>query len=143
MLRKLRIAFSVVCGIVCLLLIVMWVRSQWYVDGVYGRISTTYFFGVASAPGALAVSMWENTEEGASWLYECDGIDQWWRMFGGLYTSRVWGTFTYNDDLRAFFIPSWFLVAVTATLGIMPWMNRVNGRFSLRTLLIGDRTRLP
>ena len=28
--RKLRIAWSVVCGIACVLLIVLWVRSYWY-----------------------------------------------------------------------------------------------------------------
>jgi hypothetical protein len=114
----------------------MWVRSQWYVDNVSGPISATYVFQAASVPGALAVSMWENTEEGASWLYECDGIDEWWRTFGGLYTSRVWGTFTYSNQLSAIFVPSWFLVTITATLGILPWTNRFSGRFSLRTLLI-------
>ena len=28
--RKLRIAWSVVCGIACVLLIVLWVRSYWW-----------------------------------------------------------------------------------------------------------------
>src|SRR5687768_601998 len=30
--RKLRIAFSIVCGIVCLLLIALWVRSYWRLE---------------------------------------------------------------------------------------------------------------
>ena len=33
-LRYLRIAFSVTCGIACVLLIVLWVRSYWTIDGV-------------------------------------------------------------------------------------------------------------
>src|SRR5688572_16156142 len=32
-LRKLRITFSVLCGIVCLMLIVLWLRSYWWWDG--------------------------------------------------------------------------------------------------------------
>jgi hypothetical protein len=32
--RYLRIAFSGVCGVVCLLLIVLWVRSYWYCDEI-------------------------------------------------------------------------------------------------------------
>ena len=35
--RKLRIAWSAVCGIVCLLLIVLWVRSYWWRDYAYIR----------------------------------------------------------------------------------------------------------
>jgi uncharacterized membrane protein YbhN (UPF0104 family) len=35
--RKLRIAFSATCLIVCVLLIVLWVRSYWIVDTI-GRI---------------------------------------------------------------------------------------------------------
>src|SRR5262245_8434139 len=33
--RKLRIAFSVTCGVICLLLIVLWVRSYWWHDIVF------------------------------------------------------------------------------------------------------------
>ena len=36
--RKLRIAFSATCLIACVLLIVLWVRSYWWVDAVYGNI---------------------------------------------------------------------------------------------------------
>ncbi len=32
--RKLRIAWSVVCGLACVLLIVLWVRSYWWIDGI-------------------------------------------------------------------------------------------------------------
>jgi hypothetical protein len=38
MLRKLRIAFSVLCGILCLLLVVMWVRSHWRKDRCFLRV---------------------------------------------------------------------------------------------------------
>jgi hypothetical protein len=33
--RTLRIAFSAACGVVCLLLIVLWVRSYWWNDVVF------------------------------------------------------------------------------------------------------------
>src|SRR6476620_7609681 len=32
--RKLRIAWSVMCGIACVLLIVLWVRSYWWSEGI-------------------------------------------------------------------------------------------------------------
>jgi hypothetical protein len=49
--RKLRIAWSVVCSIVCVLLIVLWVRSYWIEDsierisfsqGVISSLQSTY-----------------------------------------------------------------------------------------------------
>ena len=42
--RKLRIAFSAVCGIICLLLIALWVRSYYTIDVVSGSV-----FGIQSS----------------------------------------------------------------------------------------------
>ena len=43
--RKLRIAWSVMCGIACVLLIVLWVRSYWWQD-----------FAIATLPGQRSVA---------------------------------------------------------------------------------------
>src|SRR3954470_6536128 len=37
--RKLRIAWSVFCSLACVLLIVLWVRSYWYMDQLDCRYS--------------------------------------------------------------------------------------------------------
>ena len=37
--RSLQIAFSAFCGLMCILLIVLWVRSYWSADQVYGHVS--------------------------------------------------------------------------------------------------------
>ena len=39
--RKLRIAFSVLCAATCVLLIVLWVRSYWWIDQIVGTFGTT------------------------------------------------------------------------------------------------------
>ena len=44
MARKLRIAWSVGCGIVCLLLIVLWVRSHWRKDLCFLRVDKETYF---------------------------------------------------------------------------------------------------
>ena len=46
--RKLRIAWSVACGIACVLLIVLWVRSHWLWDSLV--------WGVTAKQGVLACS---------------------------------------------------------------------------------------
>ena len=54
--RKLRIAFSVTCGIACVLLVVLWVRSYWWVDLLAYRRGQTY---VAVAAGrGIACFQW-------------------------------------------------------------------------------------
>ena len=40
--RYLRIAFSVLCGVGCVLLIVMWVRSYWWNDGISGTNGSAF-----------------------------------------------------------------------------------------------------
>ena len=37
--RRLRIAFSAICGVLCLLLILLWVRSYWWSDRVIDTVS--------------------------------------------------------------------------------------------------------
>src|SRR6478609_241719 len=50
--RKLRIAWSVGCGIACVLLIVLWVRSYWWFDNV--NFSTTETKVVQSFDGVMS-----------------------------------------------------------------------------------------
>src|SRR6266550_2296875 len=40
--RKLRIAFSATCLIACVLLIVLWVRSYWWNDGISGTNGSAF-----------------------------------------------------------------------------------------------------
>src|SRR6476659_6488605 len=50
--RKLRIAWSIACSILCLLLIVLWVRSYWLFDG-FGGHTRTRNLGLESEQGQL------------------------------------------------------------------------------------------
>ena len=50
--RKLRIAFSATCGIACVLLVVLWVRSYWWVDDFR---SPSPNIAIKSLPGRLEV----------------------------------------------------------------------------------------
>jgi hypothetical protein len=54
--RKLRIAWSVACGIVAVLLCVLWVRSYWYQDAFLFRNSPVMFGGI-SLMGSVATGV--------------------------------------------------------------------------------------
>jgi hypothetical protein len=51
--RKLRIAFSAVCGVFCLLLIVLWVRSYWALDVFVANLPTATAVQSVSTNGRL------------------------------------------------------------------------------------------
>jgi hypothetical protein len=127
-LRKLRIAWSVVWGMLCVLLIAFWVRSYWSHDEMAWDISKSLIFTISSHRGELAgqvvttrlrppmdltyarrISM--GRREGASWKY----IDA--------------------HSTQIVFFPYWCptllaAVAAIATTPLLRW------RYSLRTLLI-------
>jgi hypothetical protein len=128
MLRNLRIAFSIVCGILCLLLIALWVRSATTSDTLHGRISVDREFDIHSSEGAIILIV-EAADDGE------------WGILSIAHPSEMEG---YSDSrwragtttLPGWYVigPHWFLVAAFALLGIALW--RPPRRFSLRTLLI-------
>jgi hypothetical protein len=128
--RKLRIAFSAACGIVCLLLIALWVRSYWYVASMSKLDSQNWVMAFASSKGQIRFThmVWFGGGSWPGWHYRKNRIDSttsnphfelelWW--FG-----RIIG------------MPHWLLAATAAALAAAPWIQRLRWRFSLRTLLI-------
>src|SRR6478672_11323736 len=55
--RKLRIAWSVFCGLACLLLIVLWVRSYSRLDYVEAAIDDTHYLNGESIRGKAILSV--------------------------------------------------------------------------------------
>jgi hypothetical protein len=132
--RKLRIAWSVFFGILCLLLIALWVRSYWWVDNItcptqrlvvlrsmIGTMSVNAYPQWLSKPGPSARE-WERTSTKVTLLpRHPTPIEQW----------------AFHHDQNNLFItwPYWFVVVLIAVLTGVPWI-RWPKQFSLRTLLI-------
>ena len=123
--RKLRIAWSVLCGMACVLLIVLWVRSYWFTDGTKnggvvstkGRIYLHQEFAYIQLPSEFVPANWAHR----SWL----GV---YTLVGPPETQIV----PHGAGLS---IPYWWLVSPMIVLSVVPWLHWPN-RFSLRTLLI-------
>jgi hypothetical protein len=129
--RKLRIAWSVVWGILCLLLVVLWVRSYWWVEALYLPVPRYRAVGVGIIPGSLAFDIalsetpWRTVHIPADdWLDERDPP-----------SSRFWGFFEVQAK-TAVVVPFWFLLVTIASVGTIPWLRQLPYQFSLRTLLI-------
>jgi hypothetical protein len=128
-LRYLRIAFSAMCGVLCLLLIVLWVRSYWQWDALqYEDWSESR--EVTSQNGFLLVDKIYQKGKGR-WWFGSDPAE--FRADLGSQLSINWDD--GNGDLMgsSVTIPHWLIVLFFVGLGIAPWTRR---RYSLRTLLV-------
>jgi hypothetical protein len=141
--RKLRIAWSVGCGVLCLLLIALWVRSYCWTHYLLVQDSASQLIAVDVSPGTLSVRIganatpnrwgeWQYTRRLGLWREYIDDAPgtprrlKWW--LGNFNVSR--GT---SSALNAS-APFWFVVPLFITLAFMSW---VRWHFTLRTLLIG------
>jgi hypothetical protein len=99
--RKLRIAWSVLCGTLCVLLIVLWVRSYKTADRLHGRFWGRQSFVLASKEGGVAAI-----------VFRSHGAPGWWR----------WETISYpvEDELS---FPAGPTCQYVNTLGF-GWLRR-------------------
>jgi hypothetical protein len=134
--RKLRIAWSVVCGIVCLLLIVLWVRSYWWYDAEVLRLRGDHVIQIDSKQGGVRFLTFPRVfgtilakGHSSRWVgYEPLSTDQAMLDFG-----REKVAYGPNENWWAYQAPHWFVALLSATLAAAPWIPYC---FSLRTLLI-------
>jgi hypothetical protein len=128
----LRIVFSAFCGVVCVLLIVLWVRSYRFDKAtmLHGEKvqrllnSQNRSFTAWSKLGAIHLCISRPPILGTAWeTHYAAG-----RLLGfGLLVDGK------SFALR---IPYWFTVAGTCSVAIFPWTRFFSWKFSLRTLLI-------
>jgi len=123
--RKLRIAWSVMWGALCMLFVVLWVRSNWTLDRV--RVGKT---AIASLGGRLLVNDVFNISQSqpelmqtySQYVFANDQISIWTARRGALIPVGVGRS-----------MPLWPFVLAAAAMAPVSW---IRGRFSLRTLLI-------
>ena len=136
--RKLRIAWSIACGLMAVLLGVLWARSYSHSDSIW-RVSQ-------SRPSVPLLHTRFSSNSGAlSWTHE-DGLyslslqvatrDS-WQYSAGSAAKYIPHRFQWHKSpTRAFIsIPHWFAIAVLTSLALLTF-HWFHWRFSLRTLLI-------
>jgi len=145
--RKLRIAWSVMCGIACVLSIALWVRSYYSFD---------YF--LAFHPSVKQFFFWETSGQCGVTIIDAPVVlrdvevrhelpKEPWQFETGQLTEpdpfpdksapscMGFRCVLMTSDLSAISAPFWSLVFLAATLSAAPWI-RWPRRFTLRTLLI-------
>jgi hypothetical protein len=130
--------------IVCILLIVSWVRSYSHFNQLGRKLSDSVWFGSQAMRGQLMFSYDDDPATMAA--LKAAGANGWVRgeilaedwiappaIQNQSLFSRLMPGFKFTRfDFR---IPHWFAVLLTATIGAVAWPNW-SRRFTLRTLLI-------
>ena len=127
---RLRVTVSVVFGILCVLLIALWVRSFWHLDMYF--IPVVNF--VAQSLRGCFVLYWAQ-EIGVNFgghQSEPASIAQLSHDIPGTY---FWFRLTNLPTETTLLMPMWLPLAVTAGIATTPWLR---WRFTLRTLLIAS-----
>jgi hypothetical protein len=140
--RKLRITASSVCGIACVLLIVLWVRSYWWREFVK-HDHPSRDVGVESYRGEICFStkaQYAPPSWLSFWLRGSEPITETTTPPQSTRGGKPIDTFLgfrwiRKQESLAIFLPHWFLVVTSAALATIPGINW-SRRFSLRTLLI-------
>ena len=129
--RKLRIAWSVGCGIACVLVIALWVRSYWWTDAIYCPVLLTQIRIVASHDGNIC-SFAIPTATIPSKLSSRGAIT---RSRFTSYMSPIEKLILYTGYRKRtrIDVSHWLLCVLSVTLAAVPW---IRWRFTTRTLLI-------
>ena len=124
--RKLRIAWSVACGVACVLWMALWVRGYWYSEG-WNWLFTTRYLHLSTDAGRFNLGTGRELFTSPGW-YQVESDRARWAFLQK-------PTLFADPSQRAFLIglPYWLLLLGTATLAALPWAS---ARFSLRALLI-------
>ena len=129
-LRYLRIVFSAGCGVACVLLVALWVRSYWKWDRLFYFSTSGWTVVLNSVGGDTAAGIETASTPSSSSGFEFESL-----MASQLQLNSTERGFNFIQKANMSIVstPYWFLVLISATIAAMPWLR---WRFSLRTLLI-------
>jgi hypothetical protein len=141
--RYLRIVWSAFFGILCLLLIWLWVRSFTFGDVLYTPVSHTRLSVFGSGRGGISFSPYVPCVEDYLGVryYELrtEAIDEqvkerWNKLPWSARVLRI-GVLR-NGAITSILLPHFLFVAMTILAAAAPWIPNWKWRFSIRTLLI-------
>jgi hypothetical protein len=137
----LRIAWSVVYGIACVLLIVLWIRSYRSCDLLRRNILSARL-EIIAVEGRVKIT---RTGPQPNWItgplpstlnYQLDQPEAGTLVRHIRGFANSWGFGIERGKISAVLVPYWFAVTIAGTFAAAPWLMSWSNRFSLRTLLV-------
>jgi len=132
-LRYFRIAWTAFCGMVAVLVVVLWVRSYTCLDEYWFSIPFNRGLGFISASGFGSISI-ESRPNPEMFLngYHKEDI----KISKGLMPRSHLGVYLVRDrDVSAIGVRFWLFLLFVGSFALAPWL-----RFGLRTLMLTTST---
>jgi hypothetical protein len=126
MLKYLRIAVTASSLTACVLLVALWVRSNWYLDEFWIPLPYSRALGCVSVANCGSIGLQRRELDPSVYIVGYSSTDDWQTERGVLRGFSI----IRESDVFYWNVPYWFLVLLFA---VIPWLPY---RFSLRTLLI-------
>ncbi len=131
--RKIRITASVALGVLCVLLIGLYVRSHYYLDSLRFSLNGKNSVHIQTASGRVALFTLPHVHPTRISHVPTSNhprIDPFYKpITGGPSATEFWSPARRVSPILSY----WLVILPIATLSIAPWIRR---QFSLRTLLI-------
>jgi hypothetical protein len=130
--RKLRIAWSIVWGLGAMLLVVFWIRSNFWLEEIYVPIGRSSFLLGISVSNHVGVGFSSSSPSGTWFWAPPFDINEWLALIANdeAHKDRM---HTLGLDNGTLVMAYWLPVILSSVIAACPWFP---GRFSLRTLLI-------
>jgi hypothetical protein len=134
-LRYLRIAYTLVSAIACVLMICLWAYSNLWVDSFGLPVSETTCFEFHSLPNEFGIGFDDRRLGGEAWHTQTP-TDDWFQAYWAYYATTYSAEPSFAIRHQMVYMPDWFGVLLAATSLVVALMLGQKWRFSLRTLLI-------
>ena len=138
---KLRIAWSVAWGVVAVLLVVLWVRSYWWLDMANSPTSGSHFFLYESICGKLNIGVTpsQNVIRQNFWVFTHEPLEKvapptFAKETRETNLDRIGTGWAFRSDGFSVILPHWIFAASVLLLAVAPWFWPE--RYQLRTLLV-------
>lgn len=130
LIRGLRIAWSVWWAILCLLLLVVWVRSYWWRDLYSLRLAGSVCLEAQSAQGRMIVWLRHRPQTKRLMGFSA-AVTQ---PFEPGRSDRIpWFDFYRFTNVDRLYTAHWFLTVLAGAVALLPWCPR---RFGVRGLFV-------
>jgi hypothetical protein len=133
--RKLRIAWSVFCGLACVLLVALWVRSYYLDDKITLPVSSSDNLHVLLLRGKIVLTVQENAPFDGRWSWNEHDVASYSRDLSSFDASVPAWRLNRGNASIGYVLPYYCPVLLSVFLAAAPWM-RLSKRFTTRTLLI-------
>ena len=130
LLRKSRIAFSMTCGILCLLMLTWWVRSLSCWDSVWVQLPLSKSAHLISAEGRIVIWLEHSSQLKIPFRLDVDPMDI---HRSGRGNRHPWIGFYFGKNTTTLKFAHCFLAMVVGAFAGLQWCPR---RFGLRGFLI-------